>query len=366
MASSDNKVRFAVVGLGWFGQLAVLPGFANAKNAKLAALVSGTPEKRRDLAKMYDCPAFDDAEFDKALAAREIDAVFIVTPNSAHLEYALRAARAGVHVLCEKPLADTVESARLIVQMCKEHNVKLMTAYRLHFQEANLKAIEHATSGEIGDPRIFTSIFSYPVKPGNVRLEHDQGGGPIHDVGVYCINAARYLFRDEPIELYAHEVYGVDPKFHGVPENTTVVMKFPGGRVAQFTAGFATDGVEEYTLIGTSGSIHLKPAYTFYGDNTLTITKEGAEKSHTFKKSDHVGAEIEYFADCILNNTEPEPDGVEGLIDMMIIEAIAHSAKENKPVHLDLPKKAKRPDMTQEIHKSAVSQPELLHLPPVN
>jgi glucose-fructose oxidoreductase len=167
-----RKIRYAVVGLGYISQIAVLPAFAHAaKNSELAALVSDDSEKLKKLGRKYRVGRlhrYD--EYDALLASGEVDAVYIGLPNHLHHEYTLRAARAGIHVLCEKPMAVTVEECEDMIRACQASNVKLMIAYRLHFEEANLMAIEIANSGRIGELRIFDSVFTNQVEEGNIRL----------------------------------------------------------------------------------------------------------------------------------------------------------------------------------------------------
>src|SRR5688572_18066158 len=197
-------IRYAVVGLGHIAQVAVLPAFGNARrNSKLVALVSGDVFKRKQLSEKYGVEkTYSYEEYDACLASG-IDAVYIALPNHLHCEYAVRAARAGVHVLCEKPLALTEEDCGRMAAAAREAGVKLMTAYRLHFERANLEACEVARSGRLGEPRLFNSTFCTPVEPGNIRARRETGGGVLWDIGIYCINAARSLFRDEPVEVQA-------------------------------------------------------------------------------------------------------------------------------------------------------------------
>src|SRR5436190_2091876 len=190
-------IRYAVVGCGHIAQVAVLPAFGNARrNSKLAAIVSGDPVKREELRKKYDVPkAVAYEQYDELLKSGDIDAVYIALPNTMHAEYAERAARAGLHVLCEKPMAVTEAQCEVMARMAHENKVKLMVAYRLHFERANLEAMEIARSGRIGEPRLFTSTFTMSVVPDNIRVRRDMGGGVLYDIGIYCINAARSLFR---------------------------------------------------------------------------------------------------------------------------------------------------------------------------
>jgi len=168
--SKTSKVRYAVVGLGWIAQESVLPAFNNAtKNSELVALVTDDPEKARKLSKEYDVATVAYDGYDELLRSGSIDAVYIALPNNLHADFTIRAARAGIHVLCEKPMAPSVEECESMTHACEEHGVKLMIAYRLHFEPGNLKAIERIAGGELGEPRFFSSVFGQQVPEGNIR-----------------------------------------------------------------------------------------------------------------------------------------------------------------------------------------------------
>lgn len=353
-----RRVRFAVVGLGHFAQTAILPAFANAaEKARLAALVTGDPQKAKKLGRKYGAPAHDYESYDALLASGEIDAVYIALPNSLHRDYAVRAAKAGVHVLCEKPLAYTVRDAQAMIDACSAANVRLMTAYRLHFEEGNLAAIEAVRAGKIGEPRLFLSTHTMQVAPDNIRIDRSLGGGPLEDIGVYCLNAARYVFRAEPDEVSAMAVQGVDERFDEVPESVSATLRFPGDRLATFVCGFGQSKLSEYRVIGTEGLLTMDPAFTWQGDIRQTITRNGKEKTKTYPHRDQIAAEILYFSDCVLEGKEPEPSGREGLIDVRIIEALRASYTKGRPVRLDLPAKRARPNASQAIRKPARRQP---------
>ena len=212
-AGEKGVIRYAAVGLGWITQAALLPGFANAKqNSRLTALVSDSPEKLKELGKHYGIERlYTYDEYDECLADDQVDAVYIGLPNDQHRDYTERAARAGVHVLCEKPMADTEEACEAMIRAAGANRVRLMIAYRLHLEQGNLSAVEVLRSGQIGEPRFFNSSFSQTVEPGNSRLKGAHDGGPLMDIGIYCINAARYLFRDEPTEVVGMAAKGDDP-----------------------------------------------------------------------------------------------------------------------------------------------------------
>lgn len=361
-----KKIRYAVVGLGHITQNALLPAFKNTKNSELAAIVTGDPAKRKEIAKAYDLDpksTYSYTELEECLRTEKVDAVYLGVPNHLHCEYTLRAAQAGVHVLCEKPMAVTVKECRKMIDACREAGTTLMIAYRLHFEQANLEAIRIASKGELGNLRMFTSVFSQQVAEGNIRITEPEsrGGGNIYDMGVYCINAARYLFRDEPMEALAVSISDGDPRFRQVPEMTSVTLRFPFDRVATFVSSFGAQATSEYSLIGSKGRIRLSPAYDYQKPLAYELVVGEAEPTHkTFRKRDQFGAELEYFSECIENHLKPEPSGEEGLADIRIVEAILQSARTRKWVPIEHTEKQVRPTEKQKITKPPVQAPELV------
>jgi glucose-fructose oxidoreductase len=358
-SESSRKVRYAVVGLGHIAQVAVLPAFKNSKNSELVAIVSGESAKRNKLGKKYGLKhVYSYEDYDRALS--EVDAVYIAVPNHLHREYAVRAAKAGVHVLCEKPMAVTEAECKAMIDAAEQNQVKLMIAYRLHFEAGNLEAIQLAESRKLGEVRVFTSEFAQQVTEDNIRVTEatERGGGPVYDMGVYCINAARYLFRDEPTETFAITGNGGEKRFENVEEMTSVVLRFPEDRIAAFTCSFGAAGTSRYMVIGTKGLLISDPAYEYAMEIKHELTIGGKKKTTTFPKRDQFAAEIAYFSDCILQNKEPEPSGLEGLADVRIVEAIYKSAKAGRVVELaKLPAK-KRPTLRQEIRRPAHGKPK--------
>lgn len=354
----QKKVRYAVVGLGHLAQVAVLPAFDHTKNSELVALVTGDSAKQKQLGRKYKIKTVGTYEqYEECL--REVDAVYIVLPNHLHKDFTLRALNAGVHVLCEKPLAVTEEECNVMIEAAKRNQRKLMVAYRLHFEKANLDAIETGAQGKLGELRFFTSEFAQQVAEGNVRVTESasKGGGPIYDMGVYCINAARYLFRGEPIQVLAASVSRNDPRFEKVEEMTAVTMKFPGDRLATFTASFGAIDISRYTLVGTKGALTADPAYKYAGALNLKIDIGKKSTKRNYPKQDQFAAEINYFSDCILQGRNPEPSGEEGLADVRVVEAIYKSIQSGKFVTLPPFERKVRPGPEQEIHKPAHGKP---------
>ena len=359
-----KKVRYAVVGLGYIAQIAVLPAFRNArKNSELVALVSDDPKKHRDLAKKYRVPlTFDYAGYADCLAREDVDAVFIALPNHMHRDYAVAAARAGKHVLCEKPMAVTEKECEEMIAAAEDNGVRLMTAYRLHFERANLNSVEIVRSGKIGEPRIFESVFTMQVEDGNIRLgPTERGGGPIYDIGIYCINAARYLFRSEPTEVLAVSANSGEKRFKDSPEMMSCVLRFPSERLASFTCGFGAADAGWYQVVGTRGDLRLDPAYEFAEPLKQRITIDGKSRETTYPKRDQFAPELIYFSDCVLRGKDPVPSGREGLADIRVIRALLKSAESGRSIRLDEFEKRKRPSLDLHIHRPSVQKPRLIH-----
>lgn len=357
-----QKIRYALVGLGHIAQVAVLPAFKTAKNSELAAIVSGDPEKHDKLRRKYRIDRiYSYEEFDECLQ-QGVDAVYIALPNHLHREYAIRAAKAGVHVLCEKPMAPTEQDCKAMIAAAEENGVKLMVAYRLHFEKANLEAVRLAQSGKLGDLRFFGSEFAQMLDPDNVRVTEptEKGGGPVYDMGVYCINASRYLFRAEPSEISAFSARKEEYRFKA-EEMTSVVMRFPGERLATFTCSFGAADIGQYSLVGTEGTLVADPAYEYAEGLKLRVTIDGKTKTRQFPKRDQFAAEIVYFSDCILRNKEPEPSGYEGLADVRVIEAIYESVRTGRLVRLPPFSKKLRPTPQQEIQRPAHGLPKTVN-----
>ena len=357
-----DPIRYAVVGLGHIAQAAVLPAFEHArKTSQLVALVSDDAEKLSELGDRYGVERrihYD--QLDRLLQGGEIDAVYLALPNHLHREYTERAAIAGVHVLCEKPLAVTEQDCRSMIKVCEENGVLLMVAYRLHFEPANLRAAELAREGTLGDVRIFNSVFTMQVKEGDIRLRQETGGGTLYDIGIYCINAARYLFRSDPVEVFAFSASNGEKRFREVDEMTSVVMRYPDERLATFTVSFGAADVSSYQLVGTEGTLRVEPAYEYAAALKHHLTVGDKTRVRTFRKRDQFAAELDYFSRCIRRNKAPEPSAQEGLADVQIIEALLRSALTGRPVTVDIETDT-LPSPDQEYAFKATDKPTLVN-----
>lgn len=341
----------------------MLPAFVNArKNSVLAALVSDDPVKLRQLSRFYKVPhTFSYQGYEACLHSGEVDAVYIALPNNMHREFAIRAAHAGVHVLCEKPLALDEEECQDIIHACADNRVKLMTAYRLHFERTNLEAIRLLKDGAIGEPRIFNSLFTMQIKEGNIRLQKALGGGTLYDIGIYCINAARYLFGAEPVEVFGYAANNRERRFREVDEMTAALMRFPKERLASFTTSFGSTDTAVYEVVGTRGTLRVKQAYEFSEGMEMEITVNGRTQKQSYPKRDQFGPELIYFSDCILKNKEPEPSGIEGLLDVHIIQSLLKSTRHGISVKLQDLSRRRRPSLRQHIYRPSAPHRRHVH-----
>jgi glucose-fructose oxidoreductase len=357
---AQRMIRYAVVGLGHIAQVAVLPAFAHARrNSQLVAVVSHDRSKRREVARRYRLErTFSYDQFDDCLA--EVDAVYIALPNSMHAEYTIRAAKAGVHVLCEKPMAVTVKECRQMIAACRKADVKLMIAYRLHFEAINLAAMDVARRGQLGELKFFASSFSMTVRRGDIRTKREYGGGTLYDIGVYCINAARNLFRAEPTQVSAVSINSGLATLAEIDETTAATLRFGDDRIATLITSFNAAGVGDYRIVGTKGHLHADPAYEYAEGLQYTVTVDGRTTKKSAGKRDQFAPELLYFSDCILNDRQPEPSGEEGLQDVRIVEALYRSAHTGRPVAIPPFEKRHRPTSRQRITRPGVRKPVLI------
>ena len=364
--ADGRKVRYAVVGAGWIAQEDFMPGVAKTGNSVMTALVTGDAKKARELSEKYEIKhtcGYDG--FDALLKSGKIDAIYLATPNTMHRDFTIRALAAGIHVLCEKPMAPTIEECRAMIAAGKKSGAKLMIAYRLHFEEATLEAIETVRSGKLGKARIFSSIFTQQIEASNHRTEKDKWAGPLPDMGPYPINAVRNLFSAEPIEAFGRTTSAKgDERFTEIPEMVNVWLRFPDERIAQFTISYGSEPVSEYRVSGTKGDLMMTPGFTWEKGQTLAVTVKGEKDEKTFDKVDQFAGETKYFSDCVLDNKEPEPDGEEGLCDVCVIKAIEKSIASGKVEPVEQVPRTKRPTREQVQEFPASEPPELVDAKP--
>ena len=321
-------INYAVVGAGWISQQAFLPGVVQSGNSRVAAIVTGDRAKAVRLADFYGIGAIVGYDgYDTLLASPTIDAVYIALPNHMHADFAIRAARAGKHVMVEKPLAVSEDEALAMIAAARAANVFLMTAYRLHNEPGTVAVLEHIRANAIGRPLFFQSVFSFQTAIGNHRPKASAWGGPLQDVGVYCINAARHIFAEEPIEAMGMSYRPEDdPRFGDIDASVAATLRFPSGGLAQFVASFGAAAVDNYRVVGTSGDLELDPGFRFDTVTRLRLRRDEKIIETEFPQIDHFGAQVGYFSDCIRSGTPPEADGDEGLADLRALVAIEKAA----------------------------------------
>ncbi|HLW80275.1 MAG TPA: Gfo/Idh/MocA family oxidoreductase [Terriglobia bacterium] len=340
-ARRAHPIGYAVVGLGSISQDAVLPAFRHSRNSKLVAVVSGDQRKARRLAAKFgarDAYTFD--EYDLCLSRPAVQAVFIATPNGAHAPHAIRAAGAGKHVLCEKPMANTADECRRMIDAARDHGVRLMIAYRKYFDPASLALKKLVKQGKLGRLRIIHSAFTICLPPDAPPWHLDRrlaGGGSLMDVGVYTVNTVRWLTGQEPVEAEATE-WTLDPaRFREVEEHIAYRLKFPHGLVLQATASFGAAQAAFLHVHGERGWAALDPAFAYDEERRLFGKIGGRWFEQKFRVIDEFALELDHFSDCIRRRREPEPSGEQGLRDVAVMEAIYLAAREGHPVPIVLP-----------------------------
>lgn len=330
-------IRYAVVGAGWISQEAFMPAVATTGNSRMQAIVSGSHAAAQKLADFHGVPeVVDYSGYDALLASDRIDAVYIALPNSMHADYAIRALRAGKHVMVEKPLAISLAESEAMVAAARESGVFLMTAYRLHNEPGTHAMIDAVRGGAIGEAVYFAATFGFQTQLGNHRLKAGHWGGALPDVGVYCLNAARHVFAAEPVAVQAMASRPAhDPRFAEIDASLAVTLRFPGDRLAQFFCSFGSAETETIRIVGSKAELILDPAFKFDSVLQMTIRTPGNEQRQTFRQVDHFSGQIAYFSDCIAQGVAPEADGEEGLADMRALLAIDEAARTGETVRLE-------------------------------
>lgn len=346
-----ERLGFAVVGLGGIAQHAVLPAFANSRRARLVALVSGDRDKARKLARRFgarDCYSYD--ELGACFENPGVDAVYLASPNGCHMQQTLAAAAARKHILCEKPMATIVADCQAMIHACRQNRVRLMIAYRKYFEPGSLALKKLVSEGRLGRLRVMHSAFTIMLGPGKAegwRFDPAlSGGGALPDLGIYSINTARWVTRLDPVEAEAHAWITGGSRFNAeIDEHIAFRLSFPGGLELQATASFGADKSSFFRVNGERGWASLDPAFAWDDERRLfgQFHPAGAGRARTrrwferrFPVIDEFALEIDAFADCIRRGRDPEPDGVQGMRDVAVIEAIYRAAREGHPVPVSL------------------------------
>jgi predicted dehydrogenase len=323
-AAPKKKIRYAAIGLGRISVQHFMPGTRKSELGEITGLVSGHPDKAHKLAAEYNVPEaniYTYENFDKIRDNPNIDAVYIGLPNSMHAEYTIRAAQAGKHVLCEKPMATSVADAEAMIAACKKANRKLMIAYRCQLQPSHLQAREMVRSGVLGKIQAIESSNGFNIAPGEWRLNGKlAGGGPLMDVGVYSLNACRFILGEEPAHLQAFSsVIDKDGRFNEVEENLSWTMKFPSGAVAACNTSYGANLEGFIRLHGSKGTLELD-GFNYENISLKARLRTGEiTQADTRKDPAQFVDESDHFSRAVIEGTEPGPSGEEGLRDLKIM-----------------------------------------------
>lgn len=331
-------LRVAIMGLGSYGAR-VADAMQSCKMAKLTGIISGTPAKIKDWQSKYNIPeknCYNYENFDSIKNNPDIDAVYVITPNALHHDQVIRVAKAGKHVICEKPMAVNAKEGQEMVEACKKANVKLLVGYRMHFEPKTLEIIRMRKDGEFGKTFFFEGLSGFRIgDPKQWRLNKDlAGGGAMMDIGIYSINGARYMVGEEPVWVTAQETKTDYVKFkEGVDETIQFQLKFPGGAVASCLSTYSMNNLDRFFLNGEKGFGELQPA-TGYGPIKGRTNKGELTHPHIT----HQTVQMDEMAGIILQNKQPivPVDGEEAVKDLKIIDAIYLAAKTGSKVDLEL------------------------------
>lgn len=342
-----QRVGICVVGLGRLALDALLPALASCKLCRLAAVMTGDKDKGRRVAAQYGAApnaVYGYGEWDALGANDDVQIVYIVTPNGLHLQHVREAARIRKHVLCEKPMCNTAAEAEEMVRLCAEADVLLMVAYRIQFEAHARDIAWMVRSNEFGALKLIEA-HNGQVQDAAPQWRHDRrlaGGGSLPDIGLYCLNFARFVTGEEPLEVSAWtwSTPG-DPRFAEVDENVAWQMRFPSGVVGRFSCAYDAHESRNARLYFQKATVKLEPAFAYAGNRLYVghrcATRQDVEvvEEHVCDESDQFGAQMDHMAECVLTGREPATPGEEGWQDQLIMEAIYRSAAENRPIALD-------------------------------
>ncbi|MDN3622773.1 Gfo/Idh/MocA family protein [Methylobacterium isbiliense] len=343
----DKRVGFAVVGLGRLSLEELLPAFGQTRKARLAALMSGTPDKARLVAAQYGVRPEAVYGYDgwDALAKNpDVQAVYIVTPNGLHRDHVLAAAGAGKHVLCEKPMANSAAEARAMIDACATAGVKLMIAYRCQYEPYNREVVKLVRSGRYGRAKLVEAVNTQTMSlPEQWRMRQAlAGGGALPDIGLYCLNGVRALTGEEPVSVQAQIQSADDPLYREVEETVAFTLRFPSGLIAQCATSYGTHETRSLKVQAEGGGIDLQNAFAYEGQRLILHHREGraeAREERALAAHDQFALEIDHMASCILENRTPRTPGEEGLQDQILMEAIYEAARTGATVALKPPER---------------------------
>ncbi|KAB1072148.1 Gfo/Idh/MocA family protein [Methylobacterium planeticum] len=342
----EKRVGLCVVGLGRLSLEEILPALAQCKRARLAGVMSGSPDKAKLVAEQYGLApeaVYGYGDWDRLRQDPAIRAVYIVTPNALHREHVLAAAGAGKQVLCEKPMAASSEEARAMIAACAKANVKLMIAYRCQYEPYNREVTRLARSGEFGKPRLIQAFNGQTTGlPEQWRLKRAlAGGGALPDIGLYCLNGTRALLGEEPVSVEA-QIFSPpdDGKFGEVEETVSFTLRFPSGAIAQCMTSYGVHESRRLAVHSAGADIVLENAFAYEGQRLIISHKDGKQESRdnrVLAQKNQFALEIDHFARCVQDNRRPRTPGEEGLQDQVLMEAIYEAARSGSPVKVGPP-----------------------------
>jgi predicted dehydrogenase len=334
-----KKLGWAIVGLGSLSMHQILPAFAQCEKSKVVAFVSGHPEKANKLAMRYGVNPKNIYNYQNYNSIRdnsEVDIIYIVLPNGMHAEYTVRGLQAGKHVLSEKPMANTPAECQQMIDAAHKADRRLMVAYRCRYEPYNREAIRIARSGELGPTKVILADAGWKIgDPSQWRLNKElAGGGSLMDIGIYSLQAARYLSGEEPIEVNAL-MYATpgDPRFKEVEETINFQLRFPSEILANCTSSYGYASQSHYRVVGTEGWLEMDPA-TIYSGLRMRVHRGEATEERSLPVKDHFALEMDHMSGCVMENKEPLTPGEEGLRDLKIMMAIYEAARTEKMVKL--------------------------------
>lgn len=334
-AAPSKKIGFALCGLGNLSTHQLAPALQKTQFCRLTGIVSGHPAKAEQWKAQYNIPDKNIYNYDNLGTMADnpdIDVVYVVTPNGLHADHTIKAARAGKHVLCEKPMEISVDRCRRMIDECNKAGRQLGIGYRLHFEPNNLECVRLAREKVFGELKMIEAGFGGRMNDPNAWRFNPKlsGGGCLVDVGIYALQAARYLSGEEPIEVSAITTVTDPAMFREIEESIVWQMKFPGGLVAQCASTYHFPGMCRFTAFGANGWFELNPAFNYSGIQGRRSDGEAI----ALPQIDQFAAEMDDFAQCILNNRPTRVPGEEGLRDVKIMTAIYQSARSGRTVSL--------------------------------
>ncbi|MBP5975217.1 Gfo/Idh/MocA family oxidoreductase [Brasilonema sp. CT11] len=336
----EKKLGWAVVGLGEFATKQIMPSFAECKKSKLVALVSGDRAKAEKYAQQYSVNPkniYNYQNYDSIRNNPEVDIIYIILPNALHAEYTIRGVQAGKHIMCEKPMAITVAECQAMIDAAKKANRKLMIAYRAQYEPYNLATIQLARSGKLGKLKLITSDHGRNLNPKEPqdrwRVQKKlAGGGSLYDIGIYSLQAARYITGEEPVAISAM-IYSTpnDPRFREVEENVNFVLRFPSGVLANCTSSYGYSNTKRIQVFGSDAVLELDPATDYYKHRLIIKSKNG-DQEQKIEEKNQFALEIDHLSESIIQNKQPKTPGEEGLQDVKLMQLIYEAARTGKTI----------------------------------